>query len=247
MLDEPLGLTVHSLPRPQDALEGDGRRTRMGRLEDAGRAGGLRRAGGGLLLHLLRGPSGGPAQLRRTGRAAAALACAHRDSARRQGGAAARVAAASGSWSAWRAGPATRLAKTTCICSASCARAWARTRTGWTGSGWCLMALPLRSSLLPALAQATVLRVDGAQLGQWLAPAPGQQLADHLYLVDPMGNWMMRFPAIRRARSTPARPRTSSATWNVCCAPRLPGTGPAATPPDHGRTAALRPVTRACA
>ena len=53
----------------------------------------------------------------------------------------------------------------------------------------------MRESLLPALAQATVLRVDGAQLAQWLAPAPGQQLADHLYLVDPMGNWMMRFPA----------------------------------------------------
>ena len=28
-----------------------------------------------------------------------------------------------------------------------------------------------------------------------LEAANGQQLADHLYLVDPMGNWMMRFPA----------------------------------------------------
>jgi hypothetical protein len=40
-----------------------------------------------------------------------------------------------------------------------------------------------------------VLRVDGTQLAQWLAPAPGKQLADHLYVVDPLGNWMMRFPA----------------------------------------------------
>jgi hypothetical protein len=55
---------------------------------------------------------------------------------------------------------------------------------------------PPRSSLLPALAQATVLRVDRAQLAQWLAPAAGRQLSDHLYLVDPMGNWMMRFPAM---------------------------------------------------
>ena len=54
---------------------------------------------------------------------------------------------------------------------------------------------PVRLSLLPALAQATVLRVDAQQLGQWLAPAHGRQLSDHLYLVDPLGNWMMRFPA----------------------------------------------------
>ncbi|HET8745285.1 MAG TPA: hypothetical protein VFM98_06755, partial [Ramlibacter sp.] len=53
---------------------------------------------------------------------------------------------------------------------------------------------PVRESLLPALAQATVLRVDGAQLAQWLAPARGHQLGDHLYIVDPMGHWMMRFP-----------------------------------------------------
>ena len=44
-----------------------------------------------------------------------------------------------------------------------------------------------------ALQGATVLRVAG--LGQWLQPAAGQQLSDHLYVVDPMGNWMMRFPA----------------------------------------------------
>jgi hypothetical protein len=54
---------------------------------------------------------------------------------------------------------------------------------------------PVRAALLPALAQATVLRVDARQLAQWLAPANGSQLADHLYLVDPLGNWMMRFPA----------------------------------------------------
>jgi hypothetical protein len=32
-------------------------------------------------------------------------------------------------------------------------------------------------------------------LSAWLAPEPGQALEDHLYLVDPMGEWMMRFPA----------------------------------------------------
>ena len=54
--------------------------------------------------------------------------------------------------------------------------------------------VPPRDALKPALAQATVVRVDGAQLAQWLQPAPGQALADHLYVVDPLGHWMMRFP-----------------------------------------------------
>jgi hypothetical protein len=54
--------------------------------------------------------------------------------------------------------------------------------------------VPVREPLKPALAQATVLRVDAAQLAQWLSPAPGQALADHLYVVDPMGHWMMRSP-----------------------------------------------------
>ena len=54
---------------------------------------------------------------------------------------------------------------------------------------------PLPAALAPALKHATVLRAPAAALGQWLEAAPGQNLAAHLYLVDPMGNWMMRFPA----------------------------------------------------
>ena len=54
---------------------------------------------------------------------------------------------------------------------------------------------PVPAALAPALAQATVLRVAPEVLQAWLAPAAGHQLQDHLYLVDPMGNWMMRFPA----------------------------------------------------
>ncbi len=49
------------------------------------------------------------------------------------------------------------------------------------------------AALNTALQGATVLRVTG--LEQWLQPADGQKLADHLYVVDPIGNWMMRFPA----------------------------------------------------
>jgi hypothetical protein len=40
----------------------------------------------------------------------------------------------------------------------------------------------------------TVLRFPREQLAVWLAPEPGRQLEEHLYLVDPMGEWMMRFP-----------------------------------------------------
>ncbi|WP_342129537.1 SCO family protein [Hydrogenophaga sp. OTU3427] len=61
----------------------------------------------------------------------------------------------------------------------------------------------LTPALQSATAQATVLRVDEAALASWLVPAPGQRLADHLYVVDPLGNWMMRFPA----QADPARVR----------------------------------------
>lgn len=54
---------------------------------------------------------------------------------------------------------------------------------------------PVREALLPALAAATVLRVPPTDVAQWLEAAPGKRLQDHLYLVDPLGNLMMRFPA----------------------------------------------------
>lgn len=41
---------------------------------------------------------------------------------------------------------------------------------------------------------AQVLRVPPAALAAWLEPGKGHVLADHLYIVDPMGNWMMRSP-----------------------------------------------------
>lgn len=41
----------------------------------------------------------------------------------------------------------------------------------------------------------TVLRVERGALGDWLEPAPGHALEQHLYLVDPLGHWMMRLPA----------------------------------------------------
>ena len=50
-------------------------------------------------------------------------------------------------------------------------------------------------ALRAALASSTALRVAPDALAQWLEPAAGRRLQDHLYLVDPLGNWMMRFPS----------------------------------------------------
>jgi hypothetical protein len=75
-------------------------------------------------------------------------------------------------------------------------------------------------ALRPALAKATVLRVPPAGLAAWLAPEAGHQLGDHLYVVDPMGHWMMRFPAhLERASASRAkrdldRLMRASASWD---------------------------------
>lgn len=79
---------------------------------------------------------------------------------------------------------------------------------------------PIAEALRPALKDATVLRVDGAQLSQWLAPAQGQALGDHLYVVDPMGNWMMRLPphldaaGAAKAKRDLDRLLRASASWD---------------------------------
>lgn len=49
-------------------------------------------------------------------------------------------------------------------------------------------------ALRTGLATAQVRRVDAAALALWLAPQAGHALEEHVYVVDPMGNWMMRFP-----------------------------------------------------
>ncbi len=53
---------------------------------------------------------------------------------------------------------------------------------------------PALAAAVQAAPAATVLRADAAELARWLAPAAGQGLQDHLYIVDPMGEWMMRLP-----------------------------------------------------
>jgi hypothetical protein len=55
----------------------------------------------------------------------------------------------------------------------------------------------LRPATLQAVSQGdpvTVLRVPHESLLQWLAPAAGHSLDQHFYIVDPIGNWMLRAP-----------------------------------------------------
>jgi len=79
---------------------------------------------------------------------------------------------------------------------------------------------PVPASFLPALQGAVVLRVPAADLSAWLQPAPGQQLADHLFVVDPMGNWMLRMPAglsvesAGRAKRDLERVLRASSSWD---------------------------------
>ncbi len=49
--------------------------------------------------------------------------------------------------------------------------------------------------LKPALSDSTVLRVSKDAVLQWLPAAEDQPAEAHLYVVDPLGNLMMRFPA----------------------------------------------------
>lgn len=83
----------------------------------------------------------------------------------------------------------------------------------WLRTGPVKLAEPLKA----ATAAAQVLHVDAAELSQWLEPAAGHQLQDHLYVVDPLGNWMMRFPADfdpKQAKRDLDRLLRASASWD---------------------------------
>lgn len=203
MPDEPLGLTVHSLPLPQDVLAGDAQRTARGRLR--------------MILVLLVcaapviasyftyyviRPEGrrNHGELVEPQRPLPAITGTSLD------GKAVALPSLKGQWLLVSvAGGA---------CDAACERHLFIQRQLREGLGkdkerldWVWLvpdAQPVRESLRPAVAQATVLRVDGQQLAQWLAPAAGRELSQHLYLVDPMGNWMMRFPAVATPDAAPA-------------------------------------------
>lgn len=80
---------------------------------------------------------------------------------------------------------------------------------------------PLPSALVPAAAQGTVLRLSVDDLRNWLSLAPGDDVSAHLYVVDPMGQYMMRFPAglgqaeAKQVRKDLERLLRASAFWDT--------------------------------
>ena len=79
---------------------------------------------------------------------------------------------------------------------------------------------PVLDTLKPALKGSTVLRLPADKLGTWLEASKGHQLSEQLYLVDPMGNWMMRFPpgfnaeSAMKAKRDIERVLRASASWD---------------------------------
>lgn len=53
---------------------------------------------------------------------------------------------------------------------------------------------PLDIALLKKYDGTRLLRVDQQKLAAWLPVKEGTQARDHLYMIDPLGNLMMRFP-----------------------------------------------------
>jgi hypothetical protein len=80
---------------------------------------------------------------------------------------------------------------------------------------------PLAPALLAATqgpVPVTLLRADRAAVAAWLVPEPGQALEEHLYVVDPMGEWMMRLPRDAeppRAKRDLDRLLRGSAFWDT--------------------------------
>jgi hypothetical protein len=194
MLDEPLGLTVHTLPAFQNAVRGDARRTKAGRLKMMAV---LAVCAAPVIASYFMYYVVRPESRRNYGELVEPQRPLPPITAISLEGAPVPLPSLRNQWLLVSvAGGA---------CDAACEKNLYLQRQLRESLGkdkdrvdWVWLVddnAPVRASLLPALAQATVLRVDPRQLAQWLAPANGRQLSDHLYLVDPLGNWMMRFPA----------------------------------------------------
>jgi hypothetical protein len=218
--DEPLGLTVHSMPSPRQALDGaEGRRTVAGRWK--------------MILVLLCcaapviasyftyyvvRPEGRRVygELVDPQRPVPDLVATARD------GTPVRLSTLKGQW--------LLVAVADAGCDALCEQQLYLQRQLRESLGrekdrldrvWLVSdAAPVPERLNNGLHGATVLRVPAAQLAQWLAPAAGHALAEHLYVVDPIGNWMMRFPArmdgagAGRAKRDLDRLLRASASWD---------------------------------
>lgn len=75
----------------------------------------------------------------------------------------------------------------------------------------------MNESLRAATHAAQVVLVESDALATWLVPAEGRRIEEHLYVVDPLGNWMMRFPADldpKRAKRDLDRLLRASSFWD---------------------------------
>ncbi len=88
---------------------------------------------------------------------------------------------------------------------------------------------PVAEPLRAALHDVTVLRVDPSVLHGWLPILAGTAQTDYLYVVDPLGNAVMRFPAamdvaqVRLAWRDLARMLRATASWDGPGRPVRPG------------------------
>ncbi|MEJ6020785.1 SCO family protein [Ramlibacter sp. PS4R-6] len=220
LLDEPLGLTVHSLPLPQEAAAEDGRRTATGRLKML------------LVLAVCAAPVVAsyvtyyvirPQSHKSYGALIDPQRTIPQAQATALDGKPVQLSTLRGQWLLVSVAGGS--------CDAACEKhlylqrqlreslGKDKARVDWV---WLVDdAATVRPQLLPALAQATVLRVDAKPLAQWLEAAPGQSLHDHLYVVDPQGNWMMRFPPATDAAAAKSIKRDlerllrASASWDL--------------------------------
>jgi len=218
--DEPLGLTVHSMPSPAQALDGvEGRRTVMGRWK--------------MLLVLLCCAAPVIASyftyyvVRPDGRAAyGELIDPQRPlppiTASLPDGRTIQLPELKGQWLLVIVGEA--------ACDTLCEQELYLQRQLRESLGrekdrldrvWIVSdTAPVPARLEQGLRGATVIRVPEATLGRWLAASPGHALSEHLYVVDPLGNWMMRFPArmdaagASRAKRDLDRLLRASASWD---------------------------------
>ena len=200
--DQPLGLTVHTLPEPLNAEVQVASRTRMGRLKMLAVL--LVCASpvvASYLTYYVFRPEGRRnfGELIQPQRALPNLATRTLD------GKAINLQELKGQW--------LLVSVASGACSEACARHLYLQRQLREGLGkekerldWVWLvndAAPVAQALLPALKDASTLRVPAAELANWLAPQASHSLEEHLYLVDPLGNWMMRFPANLDAQGAP--------------------------------------------
>lgn len=81
-------------------------------------------------------------------------------------------------------------------------------------------AAPVDPAMEKPLGDAVVLRVAPAVLESWFEAAPGKSMGDYIFVVDPLGNTMMRLPAVfdvansAKARRDLERLLRASVSWD---------------------------------